>query len=253
MLRALLPRPVRVMKKLTFAEKVLMFLVQRLGTFAYRLVCSMYAMKVGRIDRFREHVRRGRPYIGICWHQRLFCVPSFARRFRGIAFIVSQSKDGQMITYVLEGLGFETVRGSSSRRGGRAMAELRDLLLAGRGVGITPDGPKGPGRQVQPGVARLSLETGAAVLPIAVSARDAWWAGGWDRFLFPKPLSEVLVLCGDPIMPPEGDKSEKALEEFKSRIALALDGLTEEADRRYRWQERRPRACRGLPEGRGRP
>lgn len=239
------------MKKLSLGEKALVLLVRLLGTFAYRLLCSTYSIRVEGLDGIRGHLLGGRPRIGICWHQRLFCVPYFSRRFPGFSFIVSQSKDGQMIAYVLEGLGFGTVRGSSSRRGGRAMAEMRDLLQRGGGVGITPDGPKGPGRRVQPGVARLSVETGAVVLPISVSARQAWWAGGWDRFMFPKPFSDVVILFGGAIAAPGGAMDDEAVEEFKGRIARALDCITEEADSRFRWQRRRPRACRGLPENAG--
>lgn len=37
-------------------------------------------------------------------------------------------------------------------------------LVRGR-VGVTPDGPKGPLRSVQPGVVRLAIKTGAPIIP----------------------------------------------------------------------------------------
>ncbi len=241
------------MKKLTFGEKVLLFLVKRLGTFTYRLVCSTYIMKVEGLWKIRKYLRPGVPRIGACWHQRSLCVPLFTLRLPKFAYIVSQSKDGQMIAYVLEGMGYPLIRGSSSKRGLEAMSECRSLLMGGTGLGITPDGPRGPGRKVQPGTAWLSMETGAAVLPMAISAKRAWWARGWDRFMFPKPFTEILVVVGDAILPPKRPATDEAVEDFALEIAKALDQVTAEADRRYCWRERRPRACLGLPERALRP
>jgi lysophospholipid acyltransferase (LPLAT)-like uncharacterized protein len=222
--------------------------VRWLGTFTYKLWCMTYRRRVEGFEKIRRYVRPGLPSIGICWHQRLFYVPYWSRGFPGIVYIVSQSKDGEMIASVLEGLGFATVRGSSSRRAGRAAVELREHLQKGFMAGITPDGPKGPGRKVQPGVVRLAVETGAAVLPMAVSARSAWWTRGWDRFLFPKPGTEVLILLGDPLLPPPPDCTEEDKESFRSRIGHVLDEVTRQADRRFGWDRRHPRASQGIPE-----
>lgn len=217
-------------KPLTLVERILMVLVYWLGTFTYRLLCSTYRLE--HHGKQWLHVARRHPrLIGIMWHQRLFVAPWAFLTVPGLALLVSRSKDGEMIRYVLEGLGYPAIQGSSSRRGGAAFIEMRDHIASGRGVGITPDGPKGPARRAQAGAARLALETGAPLFPAAVSSARAWLLPSWDRFLFPKPFSKVVVAWGTPVQP-EGDPGDPAaVERLCRRIEEALERVTEEADR----------------------
>ncbi|MHC5040480.1 MAG: lysophospholipid acyltransferase family protein, partial [Planctomycetota bacterium] len=144
--------------------------------------------------------------------------------------IVSQSKDGEMIRYVLEGLGYRAIQGSSSRRGSTAYREMVQQLKRGGNLGITPDGPRGPARRVQAGAPRLAVELGANLYPTAISARKFWLLPSWDRFLFPKPFTEVVILWGEPIRAnPEGGPEEVA--RLTKVIKTTLDRLTDEVDR----------------------
>jgi hypothetical protein len=64
---------------------------------------------------------------------------------------------------------------------------------------LTPDGPRGPRYQLQPGILKLAEATGAPIVPIHVRFHSAWRLKTWDRFVIPKPFSRVEVTFAEPI------------------------------------------------------
>ena len=83
--------------------------------------------------------------------------------------------------------------------------KLKETRLAAHIV----DGPRGPAGKVKIGVIHLAQATGAAIVPIGVSADRAWYFNSWDRFLLPKPFSRVTVHCGDMIRFPFTENQEE--------------------------------------------
>ena len=79
----------------------------------------------------------------IClWHEDLIVglVPFMQSNLK---VLVSQSKDGEFISRVVEALGFSTVRGSSKRGGAQALREMLRTVDENC-IAIMADGPKGP-------------------------------------------------------------------------------------------------------------
>ena len=133
------------------------------------------------------------PSIFVFWHRSLLaCAHRF--RNRGIAILISQSFDGELIARTVERLGFFAVRGSSSRAGVSGLRSLERAYQAGHICAITADGPRGPALVAKPGAAQLAALVEASwvgafyALPLR-----AWPLRSWDRFLIPKPFSRVLV------------------------------------------------------------
>jgi lysophospholipid acyltransferase (LPLAT)-like uncharacterized protein len=58
--------------------------------------------------------------------------------------LISRHADGEVIARIVEGLGYRTVRGSTTRGGVRAILETAQYVNEGITVGFTPDGPRGP-------------------------------------------------------------------------------------------------------------
>ncbi len=126
-----------------------------------------------------------------------------------------------------------TVRGSSTRGGAAALRGAVRKLRDGWDVGITPDGPRGPRHEVQPGVIEIARLSGAAVVPVTFAAHPAWEMSSWDRFLVPRPFARGLFLYGEPMAIPRqaGDGQREAL---RSRLGQALTDLTRRAERDVR-------------------
>jgi len=200
---------------------------------------TMRIRHVGR-ERLDELEAGGERYIHAFWHSRLLFMP-YSYRGERIALVISQHRDGEYITRTMQGLRragggeFEvsTVRGSSTRGGAAAMRGAVRKLRGGWDLGITPDGPRGPRHEVQPGVIEIARLSGATVVPVTFAAHPAWEMNSWDRFLVPRPLSRGLFLYGEPmVVPRQADKEQR--EVLRSRLEHVLVDLTRRAERDVR-------------------
>jgi lysophospholipid acyltransferase (LPLAT)-like uncharacterized protein len=138
----------------------------------------------------------GPPLVWVFWHNRLLVAAMFwVRRLqpRRGAVLISRSKDGEILAGVVTKLGGEPVRGSSSKGGASALAELARRMGEPCDAWITPDGPRGPRYTVHPGAVWLAQTTGARVMPVTVEVSSCWRLKSWDAFIIPKPFSLVEV------------------------------------------------------------
>ena len=140
-------------------------------------------------------------YIGALWHNRLLLFPLVLRRYlpqRAGAALISASRDGAILADLVERFGFNTVRGSSSRKGASAIRQLGEVIAQGQDVVITPDGPRGPPYELGQGIIYLAQQSGAEVVPVNFEYSGCWRVKSWDRFILPKPFSKVRVIFGQP-------------------------------------------------------
>ena len=63
-------------------------------------------------------------------------------------------------------------------------------------MAFTPDGPRGPRRELKPGVVAAAQRGGGVIVPIHAEADRAWRLHSWDRFMIPKPLARVRITYG---------------------------------------------------------
>lgn len=121
----------------------------------------------------REHVRafweNEKPVIITFWHGHLLMMP-FCAIGRPVAVLVSGHRDGRLIGSIMTRMGFSAAHGSATEGGLEGFRALSRCLRANVNVAITPDGPRGPRHQVNPGVVLLAKHTGAPILPIAFAA-----------------------------------------------------------------------------------
>ena len=157
----------------------------------------------------------GKNYIGALWHNRLLIFPLVLRRFfphRDGAALISASRDGDLLSDAIRRFDYDVVRGSSSKLGATGLLQLSEVLAGGRDVVITPDGPRGPAYELGPGIIFLAQKTSAAVLPMNMEYSSCWRVKSWDRFIIPKPFSNVRVIIGEPqhIKPTSTDEDFEA-------------------------------------------
>lgn len=163
-------------------------------------------LRVERIntDVFTDPKLRAKRPVIMLWHDEIFpLIPAHAGE--RMACVVSQSKDGEILTRVLESFGFMTVRGSSSRGGMRALiAAKRVMDEQGVGIIFTVDGPRGPRHKVKPGAVFLARHAGSPIVPVrAVMSRAKVFHRAWDKFQLPWPFSRCTIIYGDPVFLPE--------------------------------------------------
>jgi len=197
--------------------------------FAYPLLeilCRTYTWQIEGAEHYQAVLDSGKQPILALWHGRVLPGLHYFRN-RGIVVITSQNFDGEWIAKILHRFGFGTARGSSSRGGARALVQLRRDLAAGRPAAFTVDGPRGPARVVQPGVAFLAGATGQPILPYHIESDRHWTLNSWDGTQIPKPFSTVAVVIGAAIAIDSTEPS--AVDRGVADVARALGRLEERA------------------------
>lgn len=168
----------------------------------------------------RSMEQRDERFILAFWHRHLLLMP-YAYRGRRISVLVSQSRDGELIARTLAHLGIDSSRGSSSRGGVAGMRMLLRKAQEGYDLAFTPDGPRGPAGEVQPGVILAAAATGFPIQPVAVAATRAKRLRSWDRFLVPLPLSTVHFIYGEPLVVERRADPVALAAELKRRLDAA--------------------------------
>jgi lysophospholipid acyltransferase (LPLAT)-like uncharacterized protein len=174
-----------------------------------------------------EIARQGRQPIFAFWHGRILTATLYFRD-RGIVVITSENFDGEWIARIIRRFGYDTARGSTSRGGARALAQLRRDMRAGRPAAFTVDGPRGPARVAQPGAVWLASASGQPIVPFHIEAARFWTVNSWDRHQVPKPGSDVAISIGDLIdVPSEAD--DATIEHHRQELERTLERLEAQA------------------------
>jgi lysophospholipid acyltransferase (LPLAT)-like uncharacterized protein len=153
------------------------------------------------------------------WHENLLLL-AYQYGRPDIHVLISEHADGQLITEIAERLGFRSVRGSRTRGGRKAMLEMIRIAAEAH-IAITPDGPKGPRRQVQPGLVYLAAKTGLPIVPIGIGFDRPWRARSWDCFALPRPFRRARTVTGELIHVP-ADADKEALEAYRQRVEQSM-------------------------------
>jgi lysophospholipid acyltransferase (LPLAT)-like uncharacterized protein len=209
-------------------DRLLLFLASCLGPILIGLLGKTLKIQwVGKenLDLIRKE---NKAVVYAFWHGRML-VFTYSHRKRKIHVLISQHRDGEYIARIIHRLGFVSVRGSTTRGGSKALFEMCDKTAAGFDVAVSPDGPKGPGFRVHPGIIYVAQRSGMPIVPISNSAENRWNLSSWDRFLIPKPFSKTVIMLGEPIyVAPESTPEQ--LEEKRRELEQRLLDLTDKAD-----------------------
>ncbi len=112
--------------------------------------------------------------------------------------MASQNKDGEIASYILKGLGFGVVRGSSNtdkdKGGAKALIQIKRILEQGHNIAITVDGPKGPPKKVKQGTIYLAQKTKKPIVGIYANISKYITLNSWDKFQVPLPFCNIRLL-----------------------------------------------------------
>jgi lysophospholipid acyltransferase (LPLAT)-like uncharacterized protein len=185
-----------------------------------RGLASSWRIRLVHEERWRVLYQAGRPHVFLLWHEALLPL-LWQHRDQGISIVVSEARDGQYLSDLALSLGYRAVRGSSTRGGIRALLGAVRELQAGHAVAFTPDGPRGPRRELKPGVIAAAQRGGAVIVPIHAESDRAWRLNSWDRFMVPKPLARVRITYGHPFEVGPGESG------FNQGLERAMASLAE--------------------------
>lgn len=199
---------------------------------------------VGR-DHFDYAAAEGKGVILAFWHGRLLMAPMVrAQTDNRVYMLISAHRDGEIIANAVKPFGIDFIRGSSANRkkpgknksGAPAVLQMVAALNEGGIIGLTPDGPRGPGEKVQAGIIRLAQKSGAPIVPAAYATSRGKHMGSWDRFWLAAPFSKGVYMAGEAIhVSPDLDAA--GVESARKSVENALIAVTQQADALVRKRE----------------
>jgi len=228
--RRIWPDPVHRLLTILFASVFALLL---------KLVCASNRLTTTRPDVFERYAEQGGNIFAF-WHSRLFYLAYYyvkKSHAHKATMLVSLSRDGDYGVSLVRKLKQDVVRGSTSRGGRRAVAELTRRIAEGKNVAITPDGPRGPAFKVNEGTIKLAQITGAKIIPVSFDASRKRRLKSWDRFVMVKPFGRVHVAFGEPIEIPrritasDRERYGKQLEESLHQLdRICAEHLSQEVE-----------------------
>ena len=163
----------------------------RFAVFIIKIIASTWRINViGNVPKS--------PSVIVFWHGLMLPVWKFFAQYKPNA-VVSQSKDGSILTLLLEKWGYNVLRGSSSKGSKDVLADMEKVATDGFLL-VTPDGPQGPIYQFKAGAAVVAQRTGVPLCMCGVNIYlpKIFWKS-WDRFSLPVPFSKIVLCFPDPI------------------------------------------------------
>jgi lysophospholipid acyltransferase (LPLAT)-like uncharacterized protein len=169
---------------------------------------------------------RGGAAIYAFWHAQMLSFLALHRN-ENVAVLVSAHRDGELIAQAAARFGFRAIRGSTSRGAAGALRGLVRALDDGWEVAVTPDGPRGPGEQFAVGTLIAAHQAGVPLVLAAAAPRRAWRLRSWDRFMIPRPWTQITVAYSEPVPLTWGSAREAAA--AASDVQARLNALNEVA------------------------
>jgi len=163
-------------------------------------------------------------------HQDVLALPWFFRG-RGVTALAQKTDAGDIITAILEHIGFVAARGGTSASVKRRVPVVQKMIKeavessGGSVVAITPDGSSGPAGVVRPGIAYFALRTGATVYCVKLIAAHSVFAPTWDRTQIPLPFNRIRVHLSPPLPAPTGNVTVGDFESFRAEVEKTLHAL----------------------------
>jgi lysophospholipid acyltransferase (LPLAT)-like uncharacterized protein len=157
------------------------------GIFLIRMIASTWRYSTS------GSIPQDMPSIIAFWHESMLPGWHHHADKKSIA-LVSQSKDGSILTTLLEQWGITTVRGSSSSSGKQALAEAIEEVKNGSTLLLTPDGPRGPRRSMKAGAVIAAQRAGVPLYLARISESSTFiFHKSWDKFRVPLPFAKIHI------------------------------------------------------------
>lgn len=156
------------------------------------------------------------------WHGRQFLlIATFSNT--GVVLMTDLSWAGELQTRILSKFGYNIVRGSSKRKGAKALIQTKQLLEKHYSCALAVDGPRGPIYESKPGALFLANKLGIPIIPMATSSKSNWIIKStWCDYMLPKPFSRCFVVMGEPLWPDETFTTQ-SLDEIMNRMTKDAD------------------------------
>ncbi|MCP3926796.1 MAG: DUF374 domain-containing protein [Desulfobacterales bacterium] len=173
-----------------------------IAAILYRLYSLTFRYKIEVPESILENLNRkkrekGDGMLFAFWHQdELALLPYFGGK--KVTILVSHSRDGTIMNKVLRRFGYDTVRGSTKKRGHSGFLSAFKKILRGSAFAMAVDGPRGPIHEAKGGMSLLSKKSKLPIYPIhAYPLKYKRLEKSWNKGRFPMPFTKIIVKIGE--------------------------------------------------------
>lgn len=185
--------------RITAIQNILAFVA-----YAYiKIVYLTGKWKIQNVDIIESYIAQNKPFIISFWHGHLLMLAPAWKWKTPVHMLISNHRDGKMISKAMGHFGIHTISGSTDKKGFEAARTILQKLKMGHVIGITPDGPRGPREKVSLGIVHLAHLGFVDVIPVAYSCSPIKLLRSWDHFRIAKPFCKGVLVIGKPIQPIE--------------------------------------------------
>lgn len=179
-----------------------------------------------KIEIVNEKSLQSGNFVLMFWHGKMLAGWWLGRN-KNFYAVVSQSKDGEILSRLLKRWNYKLIRGSSSKDSKEVMREMVDALKNNFSLAITPDGPRGPREEMKIGGLIAAVRAQKPVVLCGIVYEKKKIFNSWDKFELPKFFSKVKIRLSEPMLFPMGLDSEE-YENIRKELEKNLIELSEE-------------------------
>ncbi len=194
-------------------------LIQNIGLIILPTILDLLTRTL-RIKVENEESLKSSNCVLMFWHGKMLAGWWLGRN-KNFYAVVSQSKDGEILSRLLKRWNYKLIRGSSSKDSKEVMKEMVEALKNGFSLAITPDGPRGPREEMKIGGLISAVRAQKPIVLCGIIYEKKKIFKSWDMFELPKFFSKVKVKLSEPKIFPaslSNDKYEEIREELEKNL-----------------------------------
>jgi len=199
--------------------------IQQLGLIILPTLLDLLT-KTLKIEIENEKSLQSGNYVLMFWHGKMLAGWWLGKN-KNFYAVVSQSKDGEILSRLLKRWNFKLIRGSSSKDSKEVMREMVEVLQNGYPLAITPDGPRGPREEMKIGGLIAAVRAQIPIVLCGIVYEKKKIFNSWDKFELPKFFSKVKIRLSEPKLFPTGLTKEE-YEKIRKELEKNLRELSEE-------------------------
>lgn len=171
----------------------------KISSTLFNVLLKTVRIEVHNFDVIKKLENENKNYVVAFWHGSML-IGWYLQKNKKFSALVSKSKDGDILSSILQKWNFHVVRGSSRKGGHDALDNMTNLIGHNYSLAITPDGPTGPIYKMKPGAVIVSYRTQVPLFLLGIGVKNKWQIKSWDKLEIPKPFSKVIAIYSEPIL-----------------------------------------------------
>lgn len=188
------------MKKLK--KRLFKYIQLNILPYLFQLFVKFIYITSKKVYHYPLNFNKEQTFIISFWHGDLLMQPfnyfNFKKNGKAKAMI-SEHRDGDTIRKIVKYFNIDSIYGSSTRGGVKAIVNAIKSLRNGYDVAITPDGPKGPIYSIADGIIAISKKTDTPIIVFSSIPQKYWIFNSWDKFIIPKPFTTINFYISEPL------------------------------------------------------